>query len=223
MRASQPALRRPAPFLPVKFYRTNVAFTGSLYPPNQAVLELFEGLAEITALVDVQDVATVRVDDIAAIEDVDFIHLDIQGGELKALGGAERALAAAVLVQTEVEFVELYQGQPLFGDIDAHLRQRGFWFVDLIDVGTGVMKPIKSISSSAGGRGLSQKLWADAIYVKDPRKLDDVSDVKLRKLAVLLHDFYAAYDLVYFYLSAADVRRGEHFAQRYAERLSLRR
>jgi len=208
---------------PAKFYRTNVAFTGSLYPPNQPVLEAFEGLAEITTLVDVQDVATVRVDDIAAIEDVDFIHLDIQGGELKALVGAERAVAAAVLIQTEVEFVEMYQGQPLFGDIDAHLRQRGFWFVDFIGVGTGIMKPIKSISSSAGVRGISQKLWADAIYVKDPRKLDGVSDVKLRKLAVLLHDFYAAHDLVYFYLNAGDVRRGEQSAQRYAERLSLRR
>ncbi len=208
---------------PAKFYRTNVAFTGSLYRPNLSVLEAFEGLAEVTALIDVHDVETARIDDIAAIEDVDFIHLDIQGGELKALAGAERTLAAAVLIQTEVEFVELYEGQPLFADVDAHLRQRGFWFVDFIGVGTGVMKPIKSPSSSAGMRGIGQKLWADAIYIKDPRRLDGISDVKLRKLALLLHEFYAAHDLAYFHLNVADLRRGEQLAQRYAERLSLRR
>lgn len=208
---------------PAKFYQTNVAFTGSLYRPNRPVLEAFEGLAEVTTLVEVHDVATVRIDDIAAIEDVDYIHLDIQGGELKALAGAERTLAAAVLIQTEVEFVELYEGQPLFADIDAELRRRGFWFVDFIDVGTGIMKPIKSPSSNAGPRGIGQKLWADAIYIKDPRRLEDLSDVKLRKLALLLHDFYAAHDLVHFHLNAADLRHGERVAQRYADRLSLRR
>jgi protein O-GlcNAc transferase len=208
---------------PARFYRTNVAFTGSLYRPNLPVLEMFEGLAEITTLVAEHDVATVRVDDIAEIDDVDFIHLDIQGGELKALTGAEKALAASVLIQTEVEFVELYEGQPLFADIDAHLRRRGFRFVDFIGAETGVMKPIKSPASSAGMRGLGQKLWADAVYIRDPRKLDEVSDVKLHKLALLLHDVYAAHDLAYFHLHAADLRRGEQLAQRYAERLFLRR
>ena len=207
---------------PAKFYQTNISFTSSLFPPNRPVIKLIEGLDEITSLVEVHDVETVRIDDIAEIEDVDFIQIDIQGGELNALAGAERALAAAVLIQTEVEFVEIYEGQPLFADVNAYLCARGFWFVDLIDMGTGVMAPIKSLGSSAGKRGVSQKLWADAIYVKDPRYFDRLSDLKLRKLALLLHDCYDAYDLVHFCLAAADRRRGEMIAPRYADRLGLR-
>jgi len=33
-----------------------------------------------------------------------------------------------VLIQTEVEFVELYKGQPMFADVDIFLRASGFQF-----------------------------------------------------------------------------------------------
>jgi FkbM family methyltransferase len=56
----------------------------------------------------------------------DVIKLDIQGGELAALQGAERCLQSTLAVDVEVEFNEMYAGQPLYKDIDAFMRARGF-------------------------------------------------------------------------------------------------
>jgi len=203
-----------------KFYETNTPFTGSLYPPNQPLLASFTDLAEVTALQRVHEVTTVRLDDVADIEDVDLIKIDIQGGELNAFRGAEKTLAAAVVIQTEAEFVELYQGQPLFADIDAHLRSRGFWFHDFHDFGSRTLKPLRSPNAAGADQGMNQKLWTDAIYFKHPFRLEAVPDVKLLKLAVLLHDLYGSYDFVHFFLQAADARRGEQVAPRYRERLT---
>jgi len=188
--------------------------------PNQPLLSIFTGMAEVTALQRVQDVSTVRLDDIAEIEDVDFIKIDIQGGELNAFLGAEKALAAAVVIQTEAEFVELYQGQPLFADIDAHLRSRGFWFHDFREFGSRSVKPLQRADAHGGDQGMNQKLWTDAIYFKNPFQLEAIPDVKLQKLAVLLHDMYGSHDFAHFFLQAADARRGEQVAARYRARLA---
>jgi len=60
------------------------------------------------------------------IEGVDVLKLDTQGSELGVLEGAEQALESVRLLEIEVEFNELYSGQPLFGDVDRFLRDRGF-------------------------------------------------------------------------------------------------
>ncbi|MFY7697106.1 MAG: hypothetical protein ACOVQK_12230 [Cyanobium sp.] len=39
-----------------------------------------------------------------------------------ALQNATTVLATASVIQCEVEFVELYKGQPLFADVDSFLR-----------------------------------------------------------------------------------------------------
>ncbi len=61
-----------------------------------------------------------------AVERVDVMKLDIQGGELDALRGATRILRSVRAREVEVEFNPIYEGQPLFGDVDAFLRSRGF-------------------------------------------------------------------------------------------------
>lgn len=58
------------------------------------------------------------------------LKLDTQGTELEILRGAEPLVRDHVVsVQVEVEFRALYQGQPLFGDIDRFLVERGFELV----------------------------------------------------------------------------------------------
>jgi protein O-GlcNAc transferase len=202
---------------PAKFYRTVRPDTGSLYPPNMPVLRLFNDLAENMTAVGVSDVQTARIDDIEEIGDVDYIAIDVQGSELDVFKGAEKALAAAVVVQTEVMFLELYEGQPLFADIDNHLRQRGLWFHTFIDTASLTMKPLRV---GAADVGLNQRLWSDAVYVRSPLQLAALSCDKLRKLAVLSHDVYRSYDLALVCLSAADARDGGTLAQRYLAQLT---
>ena len=202
---------------PATFHRTIRPDTGSLYPPNMPVLSLFNYLAENMAALGTVDVRTVRIDDIDEIGDVDHIAIDVQGGELGVFNGAENALAAAVSIQTEVMFIELYKGQPLFADIDTYLRQRGFWFHTFVDMNSLTMKPLQV---GAVDFGLNQRLWSDAVYIRSPVQLDTLSTDKLRKLAVLSHDVYRSYDLAHLYLAAADARDGGTLARRYFAQLA---
>jgi FkbM family methyltransferase len=55
-----------------------------------------------------------------------LLKIDVQGGELDVLRGAESVLGLVDAIYCEASFVELYQGQPLAGEIAAYLTARGF-------------------------------------------------------------------------------------------------
>lgn len=66
----------------------------------------------------------------------DILKLDLQGYELEALKGCEKILPGIKAITTEIEFVPLYNGQPLFGDIDVFLRSKGFYLLNLYELYT---------------------------------------------------------------------------------------
>ncbi len=57
---------------------------------------------------------------------IDAIKLDTQGSELDVLLGAHSLLENVQLLEVEVEFNPIYEGQPLFGDVDRFVRANGF-------------------------------------------------------------------------------------------------
>lgn len=111
-------------------YMTAEPACSSLYRPDEAMIELHPQLREI-AVVDTQTVELVTFDEWAAgadepCERVDVFKVDTQGSELGVLQGAERALGSVRVIEVEVEFNPIYEGQPLFSDVDRFLRERGF-------------------------------------------------------------------------------------------------
>jgi FkbM family methyltransferase len=66
----------------------------------------------------------------------DLIKLDLQGYELNALKGCGKLLQNAHVVVAEIEFIALYDGQPLFADIDLYLRKHKFRLFNLYDLWT---------------------------------------------------------------------------------------
>ena len=60
---------------------------------------------------------------------IDLLWMDIQGAELLALKGLGNRLADVRLIHCEVEFEQIYAGQPLFPEIARFLIKRGFAFV----------------------------------------------------------------------------------------------
>ena len=57
---------------------------------------------------------------------IDLIWMDVQGGELDALKGAEQTLKDVKVIMTEVGIDSYYDGQSLKPQIDAFLKAQGF-------------------------------------------------------------------------------------------------
>ena len=202
---------------PAVFHETNWALTGSLYEPNTPLLEKFNNLAEVVSPVATHAIETKRIDDIPGIGNVDFIKIDVQGAELVVLRNALKALSGALLIQAEVEFVELYRGQPMFADVDSFLRSQGFQFHAFNGFSGRAFKPL--VANNDPNAGVRQVLWSDALYVRDWMRLPALDELKLMKYAVLAHDVLQSCDLAHVVLTALDGKTGGDFAPRYLERL----
>jgi FkbM family methyltransferase len=202
---------------PATFHETNWALTGSLFEPNTPLLEKFQNLAELVKPVAQHPVSTTRLDDIPEIGNVDLVKIDIQGAELAVFRNARRALSGALVVQTEVEFLELYKGQPLFADVDTFLRGEGFQFHTFVGFGSRAFKPL--LVNRNVNAGFRQVLWSDAVYVRDWMQLERLAEGKLRSYAVLAHDVLQSYDLAHLVLAALDRKTGGELAKAYLDKL----
>lgn len=149
---------------PVRFYISRHSGKSSLYKPNQSFLKDFPDAAryDVVQEVEVPKEKVKTLDQVLsqeAIPQVDFIKIDTQGSELDILKGASGTLEHVIGLEVEVEFSSLYQGQPLFRDVDAYLDTHGFQLIDL----RRCLWKKKSFFSYIG-RG--QLVFADALYFK---------------------------------------------------------
>jgi len=150
---------------------------------------------------------------------VDFLKLNVQGGELEVLRGAGPMLDSMLGVLTEVAFVESYLDRPMFSDIDAHLRARGFVFFDLLAhhyIGRAtapvaaqhltVAEPRLSRQVSAWG----QLIEGHALYLRDPiaagsAAIEPIRAIKLAALAEALGQVEYAFELLEWLQQRTDV------------------
>lgn len=185
----------------------------SLLEPNAELLAYFHGFPAWGSVTERLPIETVRLDDVAEIQDLDYLKLDIQGAELMALRHATEKLATCSVVQTEVEFLPMYRGQPLFAEVELFLRGQGFVIHKFEQLTTRTLQPVLAGDSIYGGLG--QIFWADAVFVRDFTRLELVGNDKLLRAALILHDVYASYDLAARFLLEHDRRNGGDLAPRY--------
>ena len=105
--------------------------------------------------VDEIKVCTTRLDDVLTSDDpFEFINLDLQGAEGRALIGLGNLLSKSNFIYTEVNKQEVYVGCTLIKDLDIYLRGHGF--------------------SRVATRWVPFRGWGDAFYVRNsepkPRK-----------------------------------------------------
>lgn len=96
-------------------------------------------------------VPTITLDTLIAEQDIrvdlyNFINMDIQGAELLALKGMTETLPHIDAIYTEVNFIEMYVGCGLVGELDAYLADYDFQRRITYDTGLG---------------------WGDALYIRD--------------------------------------------------------
>lgn len=118
----------------VSFNVTNYRSSSSVLTPSALNKGIHGDKMNISQVVEVQQV---RLDEVMRSHpEIDLLKLDLQGYELEALKGCGELLGHIKIVTTEIEFVPLYDGQPLFGDIDVFLRSRGFRLLNLYELYT---------------------------------------------------------------------------------------
>jgi len=112
---------------------------------------------------DTIQVEMIRLDTwLSDVASIDVLKLDIQGGELDALIGCGQLLKHTKIVYVEVEFIPLYDGQPLFSDIDAFLREHNFKLYNLYDLWTHTDGQLTS----------GDALYINTRYFQDGNRID---------------------------------------------------
>lgn len=205
------------------FYITRYPGCSSLLEPNGDLINLFSTISTKENgnfyVKKVEKVKTKKMDEINDVFGTDLLKVDTQGSELEILSSFVNNIKNTLVIETEVEFVEIYKNQPLFADIDIFLRKNGFILHKLIDIGGRPISPF--IKKNDPAHPFSQLLWADAIYVKDFINLKNYSDNELLKASYILHDVYDSYDLCFLLLKEYSERKKLSLNEQYAKNLAL--
>ena len=190
-----------------QLYVTKEKMCSSLYEPNHSYVSRFPNfLPEFLTLDYVSEIETTTLDSFCAselVDSIDFLQVDVQGAELNIFQGAQQIIKNSTLaIQTEVEFAPIYKNQPLFADVDSHLRQQGFFLQELKELvwmskksfpGLGYNKSSLPPELKAGvpQHFSGQLLWGDAFYFQDLiGQSSPVSPEKLLKQACIADILY---------------------------------
>ena len=144
--------------------------TSSVFEANMPFLEQFED-AQRFKVKEKITIKTKTIDGLARsneIDSVDFVKMDVQGGELAILQGGEEFFKDNIIgLEVEVEFAPMYINQPLFSDVDIFARER--LGLELWDIRKAYWKyKQKKYKTPLKGR----LIFGDALYLRPISTLD---------------------------------------------------
>src|SRR5438067_2418127 len=96
-------------------------------------------------------------------------------------GLVKGGMAQVIGFEPEVEFVPLYKDQPLFAEIDAFMRAKGFMLHKFHEMAGRAMRPF--LMNNDPLKAISQVLWANAVYIKDVTRFSALNAGMLLKTA----------------------------------------
>jgi len=177
---------------PLSISFTRKPMCSSHFTPNFPFLSRFPDAARFD-VVGSTEIECRTLDDLLASagKQVDFIKLDLEGGELAVLEGAPKTLETCIGLHVEVCFQALRKDQPLFGDIARFLHERGLEFMDFVSL-------IRWERDSFDVSG--QAIFGDALFLRGPESLMDMATgdfMTARRARVYLAvlTIYERYDL----------------------------
>lgn len=165
----------------------------SLFRPDPAALAFFNGFEDFGRIHATERVQTRRLDDVEGLPLLDFVKMDIQGAELTVLKNGTQKLRNCLAIQVEVSYICLYEGQPAFGEVDTWMRAQGYLPHRFLDVKRWSIAP--TIFDNNFRVPGNQLLESDVVYIKNPLRLDRLSDSQLTKFATLAHYCLGSVDL----------------------------
>lgn len=149
----------------------------SVYTPNHEFASRFPD-AERFEVVGRESMQTTTIDDLAASTGLRFdaMKLDVQGAEFEVLRGAGTSLTSVLTIECEIEFAELYLGQPLADQVTGLLSAYGFNLLDYLNLYRWHPEQFD---------GTGQLVFADALYIRAPESLAESGEVVQRRFAAL--------------------------------------
>ena len=108
----------------------------------------------------------------------DFLKLDTQGTELYILQGAGNWIGQIPLIETEIEFLPLYQNQPLFHDVGQFMHTHGYVLLYLNRVFTS--------RQNYRGKSRGQIIFGDALYGLGLPQVSTLDTLQKTKYVILL-------------------------------------
>ncbi len=206
---------------------TKSAVNCSLYPPAQDLAAQYN-LAGFAVERTVQMQAT-TLDALVgrkAIQPLEVLKTDAQGADLAILKGAENTLRDSMeVVICEILFIPVYEGIPLFSEVESHMRARDFLFYGFIE------QTFRSTRRLPKRSALQRERFfhADAVFFRRPdaQRKARAFDVQVL-MALALHYYDYALELIDLAPYAADEKPAlratvEHLAHALAQRLGAMR
>ncbi|WP_300548303.1 FkbM family methyltransferase [Roseovarius sp.] len=175
----------------------------SLYagdPASAAYLGFGRSMTEVGS----EMMKTDRLDDLEAVPQVDFLKIDVQGSETTILENGRSKLSEASVVQTEVRMFPIYKDEPRYGDLQAELARQGFEFLRFVSLKHACLA--RSFQKRLKRHSFAQAIDGDAFFVRDLRKVDQYTDERLKKLAVIADSIIQNYDLALYALEVLHER-----------------
>lgn len=162
--------------------------SSSKLKPNQYFKNNYSVSHEITSTVSVE---SRTMDSILAennLELPDFIKLDTQGTELEILKNSPKSLCNCLLIESEIEIIEMYDGQPLIGEFLTFMDNNGF---DILYINR-VFQNHSSYPGAARGR----ITFTDILFGKKESLLNGYQPTQIAKYLILLCN-YGHLDIAY--------------------------
>ncbi|MCX6222384.1 MAG: FkbM family methyltransferase [Bacteroidia bacterium] len=174
------------------FFINYCPYTSSLYPMDtrygnfyHKILKydyVFEFALKTEKIINLNTITLDSLVENGIVTAPDFLSIDTQGAELPILLGAKQCLSKnTVAVLVEINFVTLYEGAPLFGELDEFLRKNNFILADITPFNIGYRRIPELF------RGKAIPLQGEALYLLRPDAINgtDTNEIcrKLDKLA----------------------------------------
>ncbi len=163
------------------FYIYKDPGSSSKFLPNQRYGRLFGEHYKVVKKIKVN---SKRLDDVIADRQIpapDFIKLDTQGTELEILAASLTTLNKTLLVESEIELVEIYDGQPLLPEFLRFMFNNGFELLYL--------NRVFATRAGYSGRARGQITFCDALFARREAFWGNYSAEALGKHAILLANY----------------------------------
>lgn len=155
--------------------------SSSKLKPSQYFKNNYSASHEITSTVTVESRTMDSILTENNLELPDFIKLDTQGTELEILKNSPKSLTNCLLIESEIEIIEMYDGQPLMGEFLTFMDNNGF---DLLYINR-VFQNHSSYPGIARGR----ITFTDILFGKKESHLENYHPNQIAKYLTLLCNY----------------------------------